>query len=462
MGEDRKHVEGPIEQLAKRLDVRRALPSLAKISLLFAGLVLILFGFWPFFSPKPVSWSSGPISHSHQMIASNCRACHQEPFARVQDAACLNCHSLTPHTKQFSPQNIAAHPSLQSSCADCHFEHRGPGGGLITRDPSMCTSCHANIKHALQDVSGPNVRSFNEHPQFAVLVAPANPGGTTLKISLNDSKNLADNSHIKLNHHIHLARIRGPEGEVTLKCTSCHQLAADFRSIKKIDFKTNCQSCHPLTYDERFPDREVPHGNANQVFAALFAEYARLFAFDRAAEAPLDDRRLKPGDPLPSVSQTKALGGFSQERVEQAARSAEKELYTRTACKLCHEVRESTVDPEEIATKGLSRYEVIKPQIPEHWLPASTFSHGAHEPLRCIECHAGAPDSKKTADVLIPKVADCQKCHAQGGPGPHSPKPGAPLVHSDCILCHSYHEPKALAEVQKRSIDQVLSAVKVN
>jgi hypothetical protein len=99
---------------------------------------------------------------------------------------------------------------------------------------------------------------------------------------------------------------------------------------------------------------------------------------------------------------------------------AEKELFAgRQGCKYCHTLEEGE--------QGLPK--IVPPKIPNRWLPQSAFSHRVHRPLDCVACHAGAPKSIETADVLMPKLGVCQDCHKAGG--------GA---RDDCVECHLYHD----------------------
>jgi hypothetical protein len=66
--------------------------------------------------------------------------------------------------------------------------------------------------------------------------------------------------------------------------------------------------------------------------------------------------------------------------------------------------------------------------------------------LACTECHAKAPESSLTSDVLMPRVGVCANCHnTQVG------------VRSDCVECHGYHHRENGYEASKRlTVDQSL------
>jgi hypothetical protein len=107
------------------------------------------------------------------------------------------------------------------------------------------------------------------------------------------------------------------------------------------------------------------------------------------------------------------------------------------------------------------------------WLPEIEFSHATHAPFACRDCHAaaavyapksadlGRPEwsrpapghpyallgaeerarlpglapSETAGDVLVPGIEGCRSCH--GGA-----KASPPLVASDCVLCHPFHDEK--------------------
>jgi hypothetical protein len=60
----------------------------------------------PAWVPGDEFWNSGPLSPAHQQAAGvRCDTCHQQPFIRVQDEACLSCHK-TIHD-HVSPEHLA-------------------------------------------------------------------------------------------------------------------------------------------------------------------------------------------------------------------------------------------------------------------------------------------------------------------------------------------------------------------
>ena len=105
-----------------------------------------------------------------------------------------------------------------------------------------------------------------------------------------------------------------------------------------------------------------------------------------------------------------------------------------------------TEKPE--AESGESKYLVNSPNIPSKWMPASTFDHGAHQEVACESCHTGVRESEVTTDVLLPGKENCYQCHAQ--------EKTAGSVVSECVTCHSFHDPLIMDEDSKRGIEKIL------
>jgi hypothetical protein len=95
---------------------------------------------------------------------------------------------------------------------------------------------------------------------------------------------------------------------------------------------------------------------------------------------------------------------------------------------------------------------IVPPKIPNRWLPHSRFDHDKHKSYTCVSCHDPQTldhvairtgenfdderklESHRTADILMPSVAVCQKCHVSRG----APEWGV-KANADCVECHTYH-----------------------
>jgi predicted CXXCH cytochrome family protein len=361
---------------------------------------------------------------------------------------------MTDHAPVFGPALIEKHKDLKMGCASCHMEHNGTTG-LIVRNSALCTNCHGDIKRLIPEAQAQNVPRFDKHPEFTVMIQPPIPGGAYTRVRLDDPANLKDNSNVKLNHQKHLATLNGPKGKVKLECRSCHEPSDDLRTIKPISYDKHCQECHGLEFDDRLKGRQVPHGSADVVYRYLYAEYAKLALSQTPEDKPIQEvfnLRGRPGSVMPSVAaQPKQGEDFTRAFVEKESRDSERKLFTKTACFLCHRVAPKEITPEEAASKQTGLFTVLQPDIPNRWMPHSIFSHGAHEAVKCEECHHGVSESNRTQDVLMPKVGDCTGCHSEEGD--HG------TVKSDCVMCHSFHDQLTVPEDRKRQIDKILAAV---
>lgn len=442
--------EDVVKQELKKLDLSRFYPSFTSLSLLVMLLTFLFFFVEPVRGKNKSLWSSGPISNVHRLIADDCTACHVKPFVPVRDQECMSCHSMTDHA-QTMPAVMSAHKELDLRCGHCHKDHSG-GRAPIEKSSSLCTSCHADLSQVHPGGAGggvkpftveAKVRSFDQHPEFHVsLVRFAEDGKPAVeRVSLKAGGRPVDPTALALNHKKHLeAGLRGlPEGKNALACVDCHQLTENRKDVKPVAFDKHCRSCHPLTFDERIPQTEVPHGNAAEVYNFVYAEYAKLFLVSKPEnERMATVRRFKPGM---TVIQEPDIQ-FTRDFVESESRNAETTLFTRTACKLCHTITEIRDHPP-----GTTAFEVVKPHMPARWMPSARFDHGAHQTMTCESCHA-ARGSTKTEDILMPSAVTCKTCHTA--------QRGTAKVSSPCISCHSFHDPILLGENQKKTIHELL------
>ena len=338
---------------------------------------------------KQSAYNAGQLSHSHQLLTRDCASCHKVEAVwgtKVADTACLSCHDGPIHQAQqtFSP-----------ACADCHVDHKGAFNLSAVRDDA-CTQCHSDLKVK----SGPltvaaKVTDFTGgHPEFAELAKP-------------------DPGTVKLNHFVHLgANIRGPHGPVQLVCADCHK--SNGERMAPIVYETHCASCHPLYFDERITEA-APHKKPEIVLAFMKEQFTKYIAAhpDEVHKAdPEDPRTMRP--PRPPA---KDAAEWIERRMDDT-----KLLMYRKSCVECHTLNFKD-GPDKVPTVPVAA-------IPARWFPKAEFDHEAHQMLVCTECHAKAPNSKLTSDVLIPGIDSCRQCH----------KPGADSADAQCYECHVYHD----------------------
>ncbi len=375
---------------------RLSRPWFTKASLIAIALIIALAVIGEVTRPEnQKAFMPGGVSSAHARardakggsIAENCRACH-DPWNSVEDARCTACHTRIVH---------ALNEKDTPPCMACHTEHRGlPKLALI--NDGTCVSCHADLPaHTDPKVSVPAsgrygsaaIRSVTEfgkdHPEFA---PPP------------------DLDNIRFNHKLHLKKggiFNAAGRREELKCDGCHKLVVTRGKADpvKLEFEQHCRNCHKLTFDARFPDSEIPHGGDPQL---AYGYIATTYAGNRdiIGKSPEEVRRLLT---------RRAVIGLDERAVINAAQ------VLKTKCGKCHELKRMG-----------ERFVVDPPIIRTDWLDGARFTHTAHSGQDCESCHRGVRDSVLTADLHMPKRADCTSCHARGS-----------TAASTCVTCHEYH-----------------------
>ncbi len=434
-------------------------------------------------------YSSGSLNAAHSMFANDCRQCHRldEQKGRfwrsVTDRSCLRCHAGSAHHPEVARTLADVHTAqmtdrlgsalMASDCASCHREHRGRNARIAQVPDPHCVRCHGDLESvAATDAGAPYsaIHSFVQgHPEWRVL-----------------EEQPVDESAIRMGHALHMdprtpqmqsmlkrwaERLREegvPDGSIpmrevkteneddppllTMTCTACHQGDEAGRYMRPIEFEQHCQPCHGLgrVGQVRLPgvDTAIPHGSE-------FVPWAQHVAFEAATSRvkakPRAKRRRGPRSSRPksgaAVKKTMTFEG-EQAVADQVAAwvtAANEKIHDhvilRGTCAKCHG---PDAEPGRIAD----------PNIPDRWLPASTFSHGAHRFVGCTECHqppgvfdeigrrTRRPDvpealrwTEATSDLMLPGIDLCRKCH--------QPKleHGLGGARHDCGLCHLYHDP---------------------
>jgi hypothetical protein len=107
-------------------------------------------------------------------------------------------------------------------------------------------------------------------------------------------------------------------------------------------------------------------------------------------------------------------------------------------CKLCHVmIEEQRIEGQLAGGKTPEEKTplpaVAKSSIPARWFLHAEFNHDSHRLLTCTACHTRTPESRQTADILLPGIASCRKCHEEGGAQQDA-------ASGRCSECHSYHD----------------------
>jgi hypothetical protein len=368
-------------------------------------------------------YSSGKMSSAHAVLTAQCSSCHVKEAnsfsAKATDKSCDSCHDAPFHhaNQVFTP-----------TCASCHREHRGHLRLAVTADIS-CTQCHANLRtigastHFTTDIT----RFNGGHPEFAILHNRGSDPGT-----------------IKLNHFVHLKRnLRGPNGPVQLDCEDCHRTVrpeAGFRFgssqaqdvpiaqkaippsmdasrayMSPVTYAKHCIACHGLQFDARFQE-SVPHDTPEVIHAFLVQKFQQYIPNHPAELRETASHRNIPQKPIPPDVRVLTPQQWVTLRVGES-----EELLWRKTCAQCHALSFK-------ANAALPT--VAKSHITQRWFQHAVFDHDTHKFMKCVECHASALKSQETADVLLPGIQTCERCH----------RGGREAAESRCFECHTYHD----------------------
>lgn len=387
--------------------------SMRWLALLPALLIVAAFLAWPVLharSPAPgrasavagkalapdESWNPGPVSPAHQSFSRECAQCHQKPFVRVQDSACLACHQdAGPHIRQSALQERAFG---ETRCAQCHREHRQPHD-LSPGNPKLCVDCHTGSLAAHAGL--PPISDFAvDHPPF---------------------KPHAERANLRFPHDVHLAKagIASPAGSVKLQCASCHQASDGGLGFKPVSMQAHCANCHRLEFEPAITRRAVPHGDERVVMQTLREFYAQVSIGRTPVDVVTMDGLLRRPGPEGKATRVQAAAW-----AEGKAMAVARDLFEVRSCATCHAVEAHPQDAE-------APWRVAPVRINRNWLPGGRFPHADHRSTDCATCHAAAR-SKTSADVDIPGITTCRGCHAGF-------KPEREKVASTCSSCHDFH-----------------------
>ncbi len=369
-------------------------------------------------------WLSGPHSSVHAHFVDRCEVCHTDAFKQVMNKVCFDCHDDAGH--HADPAHFPSASLDGQQCQNCHKEHDGDQGLLITTE-RFCTNCHSKIMKVAKNSKLKNVSDFDEHPQFYPTLIKTHQPLTFERIAI-DGKNPKpiDRSNLKFPHNKHLKEngVRHPDGTRTvLQCNFCHEPETGGVAMKPVSFEKHCSNCHDLKFEAQAPNREMPHKSISQ---------AREYVEGTYAEFALRGNWIEPENPMNNTSSFRKLIGQEpavtekqkKEALEWAESKAEEVLqgkFGRGLCGECHEI---------VNNEKTSGWDIAPVFVPTKWLPKSHFNHRPHKDRKCTTCH-NAKKSEEATDVLLPSVETCQECH--GGENTTT------KVRSTCTECHSFH-----------------------
>lgn len=399
----------------------------------------------PHWLPEDTFWSSGKLIPAHEQAAGQrCEACHRDFFVHVRDPDCKKCHeNIEDHV---TPAHLALTKlGPKERCAECHREHDSPGGSLVVRANSVCTDCHADSTTRFGTLQVDAVSSLKQHPEFkaSVLRPVSREAGTGTLLDWQTVRSVIgkaqEQSNLKFSHaeHLDANKVLRQNDNKPLGCADCHVLASDGEHFAPVTMASVCSSCHELTFDERAPQRQLPHGKPRDAMLMLEDYYARQFVDPEAPKQMAARRRLP--------DRTTEMEQCNGAPFECGMRRASQEIltqFTRRGCVSCHEVRDNHgADVHE-------RFEVQPVRLQRDYFVDTHFSHRIHSIQKdltgdaaCLSCHK-AKQSEKATDLLLPAVSQCRECHADLGT--------AGSVGLACVGCHSYHPASIIASQEHK------------
>lgn len=395
------------------------------------------------------AWNPGELSLAHHALSTHCEACHVRPFQPVRNETCISCHKDVHDHAPAARLAMARGPAglggatLQTvghafgrafghafghegpgACVDCHVEHQGMRA-MEPPSQQFCADCHGGLKGRLKDTRLGNAGDFGTaHPEFRASVVINAETRQRAPIAL-DAHPKEDNG-LTFSHQMHLNQMGGVAKMAmtlgasqgygkALGCADCHRSSSDGARFEPVSMERDCEGCHSLAYGRVGGTYlKLRHGDVPQMLAQLSMA---------GPVAATGTSRARPGD----FGRNNYTSGGVYHADFALTGVAARAMAPSGICGECHkpEIRGGKLTVRPVTM--VSRY------MPNGW-----FDHAAHRQTRCAECHAAAT-SQSSADVLLPRVAECRSCHM----GEAAAKPKIP---SSCAMCHAYHK-TALAPV---------------
>jgi predicted CXXCH cytochrome family protein len=358
----------------------------------------------------------------------------------VRDAECRKCHDKTlDHVEKAHLALTQLGPTQR--CGQCHEEHNAAGGSLVERSDTLCVSCHAHPDPRFGPLHVDPASAFVEgrHPLFKVTLpiptAPAIPGQmannivpVNWKLERLPLDVARESSNLKFSHaqHLDVNQVQRRTDSKALGCSDCHVLAADGEHFAPITMATACSSCHPLTFDDRAPDRQLPHGKPRDAMLLIEDYYAHRFS-DPSLAAPTVVRRRLPDDPTVEDKCTDSALACANKRAALEITNQ----FTRQGCISCHVVSDSK------APDVLDRFAVLPIRLVRDYFPKVHFNHKVHAVQKdltgdaaCLSCHK-ARDSSDNRVLMLPNLGKCLECHGESF--------AKDKIATPCTGCHAYH-----------------------
>ena len=371
-----------------------------------------------------VLWKPHELSAAHSFFKNDCGKCHEQPFKKVRNEACLSCHQDV-HSHVADPK-LAALPAFAGArCESCHREHQGVTARLVDRSDALCASCHSQIKVKFPTSTLESASSFStQHPALSFQIAQLDEQSGKFEWVDTRGETVAAVTNLKFPHDFHLnpKGVTGPNGHKVLGCSDCHEPDAGGVTFKPVDMQQHCASCHSLAFDPDDPTRVLPHAQPAQIVGIIRDFYAREALGGSAAIVGAPDvvNARRAASQQLTAGQSRAALDWANQR----SASVIDEVFTERTCNLCHTVQSS--GDKAVPYKILP----VAPQGRHRMAGATEFDHSQHAGEKCETCHA-ATTSKLSTDLLMPDIKRCRDCH--GDPG------SSARIQTACVDCHGFH-----------------------
>ncbi len=381
-----------------------------------------------------------PLTGLHEKLP--CQKCHgpkpgQETaqFKGLNYTGCNSCHT-DPHHGAF--QEI----KFRGSCDNCHntngFKTNHPGSDFnhaLTKFPLAgkhtalaCTKCHKSADFH-RPIAHERCRDCHEDPhkgQFATRAAGSD---------CSSCHEVTGFKPTRFNRETHRQAAFQLEGKhADLRCPECHQ--PEGRAAVYISRKLTCPACHTERHGGEFAS--PPHSNKCDDCHTPAGFQLTTFTVARHAQTqfPLLGKHAsvaceKCHKPLTVNGSVLTLAPIKTGGTPISPRQYR---FPSRTCNACH------TDPHQ------TKIACDTCHTPEQWQQVRPFEHpttskarldGAHQPLKCIQCHKPATPATGAVAKPAPKFGDtptrCSGCHSEKDAHAHQFQGGP---EEDCANCH--------------------------
>jgi hypothetical protein len=340
------------------------------------------------------------------LVFQKCMDCHKpDPhngqFAKRPDhGECASCHNVNgwkPSTFTVKEHAASAYPlqggHARVECAQCHI----PKGKdtLFKVKYASCTDCHSD-RHAAQFAAGPY---FNACDRCHNLEG-YKPSTFTL-------------AKHKETHFV----LSG--GHVAVPCSDCHKQSAEFKAKPSVVYhwrELSCTSCHADPHKGQFKDRMqrvVGKTVAGCEACHSTKSWKDLVRFDHSQTTfPL----------LGTHRATACMDCHKPPNLETGLVNVDFKA-APTQCEDCHEDVHGKQFAKEDITRCVDCHNTLKwkPSLFDHDRRTQFPLRGAHQIVRCAECHKLTKlVAAKTVLFYKPTPKGCVVCHGPTNPIPKS------------------------------------------